>query len=447
MVGQIQHEYVSSNYNHMSFTLRSPGGGDVIPLWLENSGNVGIGGITSPTAKLHVAGSLYATGVATLNRANASVSPPSTSNHSLGTRIELYNASAVSWYAIGIESDTMWFNSDNHYKFYVDAVSKVDFDGSGVVNAVGGYKVNGTTAIDSNGISAHVGTTAPSSPSAGKLWFDTTSGAAAMYVYNGSGWDRMSNNVSATGGTVVTSGGYTYHTFTSSGTFTALSSGTVELLMVAGGGCGGSSTGGGGGAGGLIYNTNISVTPQAYTVTVGAGQPAAYKNTGRGSNSVALGLTAIGGGGGGWSEGDVTTGLPSSGGSGGGGQSYYFSADAGGAGTSGQGNAGGTGGGSYSGGGGGAGAVGTNASSGQAGVGGAGLAYSTIATATSTGASTYYAGGGGGAIGGSGGAGGGGAYTVAGTVNTGGGGGSDWGHGANVGASGGSGIVIIRYRG
>ena len=49
-----------------------------------------------------------------------------------------------SWYAIGIESNTMWFNSDGNYKFYVDAVSKVDIDSSGVVNAVGGYKVDGT---------------------------------------------------------------------------------------------------------------------------------------------------------------------------------------------------------------------------------------------------------------------------------------------------------------
>jgi hypothetical protein len=55
MVGQIQHEYAASNYNHMSFTLRSVGGGDIIPLWLENSGNVGFG-VTSPTAKVDTGG-------------------------------------------------------------------------------------------------------------------------------------------------------------------------------------------------------------------------------------------------------------------------------------------------------------------------------------------------------------------------------------------------------
>ena len=57
--------------------------------------------------------------------------------------------------------------------------------------------------------------------------------------------------ISATGGTIVTSGGFKYHTFTSSGTF-AVSAGTgdIEVLMVAGGGGGGrghARSGGGGG--------------------------------------------------------------------------------------------------------------------------------------------------------------------------------------------------------
>ena len=93
---------------------------------------------------------ITSTGVAALTRGNGSVGAPNTANHDTGTRIELYNSSATAWYAIGIESNTMWFNSDDHYRFYIDAVSKVDFDSSGVVNAVGGYKVNGTTVIDSS---------------------------------------------------------------------------------------------------------------------------------------------------------------------------------------------------------------------------------------------------------------------------------------------------------
>jgi hypothetical protein len=103
-------------------------------------------------------GTITSTGVAALTRGNGSVGAPNTADHDTGTRIELYNANATAWYAIGIQSDTMWFNSDNHYRFYTDAVSKVDFDSSGVVNAVGGYKVNGTTVIDSSRNLTNIGT-------------------------------------------------------------------------------------------------------------------------------------------------------------------------------------------------------------------------------------------------------------------------------------------------
>ena len=68
------------------------------------------------------------------------------------------------------------------------------------------------------------------------MWFDTTSGVNAMKVYNGTEFERMSNNFTATGGTITESGGYTIHTFTSSGTFTPNSTGSVDYLIVAGGG-------------------------------------------------------------------------------------------------------------------------------------------------------------------------------------------------------------------
>ena len=40
----------------------------------------------------------------------------------------------------------------------------------------------------------------------------------------------------STGGTITTSGGYRIHTFTTSGTFKAAISGSVQYLIVAGGG-------------------------------------------------------------------------------------------------------------------------------------------------------------------------------------------------------------------
>ena len=207
--------------------------------------------------------------------------------------------------------------------------------------------------------------TAPASSTAGDLWFDTVNNA--MKTYNGTSWDQLSNKFSATGGTesTYTSGGVTYkvHTFTSSGTFTAGSSGSVDVLLVAGGGAGGHRHAGGGGAGGVIASANKSLYAGSFTIVVGGGGYTAFGGvdlTGpSGSNTTAFGLTAVGGGGGGPNNNNGV-----SGGSGGGGGERSTS---GGSGTAGQGNSGGGSGSSGyggSGGGGGAGASGTNGSSG-----------------------------------------------------------------------------------
>jgi len=272
----------------------------------------------------------------------------------------------------------------------------------------------------------------------------------------------------ASGGTVVTSGGYKYHTFTSSGNFVLQASKNIEYIMVAGGGSSGSYAGGGG-AGGMLAGSVSNLSPNTYAVVVGAGGvhtgTDSNNSSDNGDDTTFNSLTAIGGGRG------ATGGVNGFDGGSGGGSSYGDSGTkSGGNGTAGQGNNGG--GASYSnpypsGGGGGKGAAGGNASSStQAGSGGAGInTYSAWATATSTGNSGYYAGGGGGGIaggqgytgggnGGSGGAGGGGAGGVAGSgqtagqANTGGGGGGGAYNGSNntyYPTNGGSGIVIIRY--
>jgi|5_EtaG_2_1085323.scaffolds.fasta_scaffold16763_4 hypothetical protein len=323
-------------------------------------------------------------------------------------------------------------------------------------------------------------TTPPSSPSAGDLWFNSATSTVsavsskALAVYNGDAWNQMSNLFAATGGTESTysSGGTNYkvHTFTSSGTFTVSGfSGSVEVLIIAGGGGGGGHSGGGGGAGGLLYygaetpktpnGAAISVTPQSYSIVVGAGgagSGAPYNTVdGRGvsgANSSAFGYTSIGGGGGGSANSSGLAGRD--GGSGGGGSRQT----AGGSATSGQGNAGGgSGSPSYASahypghGGGGAGAVGGAGTTSAGGAGGVGLQYSI------SGSATYYAGGGGGTLqdggggdkgaGGNGGGGAGrdGAIGEAGDPNTGGGGGGGYYGSGTGGGAGGSGVVIIRY--
>jgi hypothetical protein len=258
----------------------------------------------------------------------------------------------------------------------------------------------------------------------------------------------------ASGGTITADGNYTYHTFTSTGTFTALERiRGAEALVIAGGG--GGSHAGGGGAGGLRVVPGLLLPAgNTYTVTVGSGGAGAGTTPTKGSDSVFSTITSEGGGVGKYLSGGTDGG---NGGSGGGaGSDSGASARTGGVATSGQGNNGGnyTPTGNAGGGGGGAGAVGTANSSSTGGSGGVGSAsYSAWGYATSTGqnvGNTYYYAGGGGAggttAGGSAGSGGGGAGSTgtgtAGTANTGGGGGGGWG---TLGATGGSGVVIIRY--
>lgn len=256
----------------------------------------------------------------------------------------------------------------------------------------------------------------------------------------------------ASGGIVTTSGGYTYHTFNSSGTFIANRNLEVDSLVVAGGGSGGYDRGSGGGAGGYLASS-FSLANGSYLVTVGAGGATqnGYSQNNPGNNSSLLSMTSIGGG----SGVAGSFGAGRSGGSGSGGGSGP-GAPAGGAGTAGQGFSGGSAGASTggSGGGGGASASGINGgtANGTAGAGGNGLTWLN--------GITYAGGGGGGAAmdfgspraGGAGGSGGGGAggntngaSGVAGTANRGGGGGG----GANIpqgnGGAGGSGVVVIRY--
>jgi len=281
----------------------------------------------------------------------------------------------------------------------------------------------------------------------------------------------------------------------------------ISYLVVGGGGGGGytpgSWGGGGGGAGGfrefrgtnsgcyavspLNGATPITVTVQGYPIVVGGGgtagasgsgpsgpgSPGAFGCGGQGVSSVFSTVTSAGGGygGGGQPTSPTRTNPGGPGGSGGGTASPYTG------GGSAPTSPGGTGntppvsppqgqpGGSAIGhgnntspqyqrassGGGGAGAAASNQTSGGAGAGGAGVSTSI------TGASVARAGGGGGgaappcssngAAGGTGGGGAGGrpSAAVAGTANTGGGGGGG-GESVGNGATGGSGVVIIRYK-
>ena len=273
------------------------------------------------------------------------------------------------------------------------------------------------------------------------------------------GTSGVEEGMTATGGTITTDGSYKVHTFNSSGTFTVTNVGpvgTVDYLVIAGGGGAGSQEhGGGGGAGGYrnSYGSEaqggggssasaLSVSAQAYSITVGAGGTGgaggANNDGAAGNNSVFSSITSTAGGAG--------KGYPNVGGTGGsGGGSGGQSGGNGGSGTANQGYDGGgnnvTNG--SGGGGGGAGAAGQTTTSDYTGTGGNG--GNGVASAI-TGSSVTRGGGGAGGANtvGSAGSGGGGSNS-AGTANTGGGGGGQTGSG-NSGKNGGSGVVIIRYQ-
>lgn len=272
-------------------------------------------------------------------------------------------------------------------------------------------------------------------------------------VYGVTAGAAIPTTAKATGGTITYGVDYTYHTFTSSGTFTPSQALSCDYVVVAGGGGGGSGAasadnGGGGGAGGYRTAYAQSFTSgTGYTVTIGAGGGA----DANGSNSSLASFAATGGGRGGGQNSHYG----SAGGSGGG------SGNATASGQPGSGNAGGyspvegyagsTYGSYWAGGGGGASATGTSIGGGGDGI------LTTIGPVP-----TYYGGGGGGGFNsyadrrglpGLGNTGYGADYAgqwygtaQPGTVNAGGGGGGGASQGASIpGASGGSGIVIIRY--
>jgi len=319
------------------------------------------------------------------------------------------------------------------------------------------------------------------------VYVDATEGW--VYVNESNVGDLRPPYVTATGGTITTSGDFKIHTFTSSGTFTVTSAGlssgstTVDYLVVAGGGGAGSAYGGGGGAGGFRQSFpnpatgGLPVSVQAYPITIGAGGAGTPTTGNKGSNSVFSTITSGGGGFGGTHGPPDENGGP---GGSGGGSAGRFGPTTGGSGNTPpvsppQGSNGGscppgTPGSPYKGaGGGGTSAVGENGGDGTPNTEGADGGNGSPTTISGSPA-TYGGGGGGGGQhydpspnfrsgnGGSGGGGpGGNVFSgganpgVAGTANTGGGGGggvydSSQSPNQGGGGSGGSGVVIIRYK-
>ncbi len=140
------------------------------------------------------------------------------------------------------------------------------------------------TLIYRNGV--HVGTTGAAVTS----WTDDGLTPATDYTYSARHMllslisDPTSDvvarpTVQATGGTISQSGGYRYHRFTSSGTFTITREGHIDFVLIGGGGGGAAGGlnlsnecgGGGGGAGAALVSLNNQEPIGSFAVTIGAG--------------------------------------------------------------------------------------------------------------------------------------------------------------------------------
>jgi hypothetical protein len=315
---------------------------------------------------------------------------------------------------------SLWLDNDtgDFYVRFGNAWATVGGSGSGSAGATGATGPAGTNAgvydvstVSTGYFAVPVGNVAqrPATAANGYMRINTTT--HRVEVFYGNAWQTVaqlsSGAITATGGTITTSGSYKIHTFNSSSTFTITAgSGTIEYMLVGGGG---GATGGvsgvnygSGGAAGVVRTGNITLGEGTYTITVGAGGSA---GGGPGGTSEILGYASATGGNG------ATNGFA------GANNADYSGAANGGGGTEAGGGAG----------------AGGNASNNSGGIG----ALSSI-----TGASTYYGGGGGGGYSGPGGQGGGGNANSSGQANTGGGAG---GTSAGNNFSGGSGKVILRY--
>ena len=209
--------------------------------------------------------------------------------------------SAVTLSSLSASGGTLsWTASTNavEYFWYIGTAS-----GSGTI-LTSGKVVSGTLTVNFSATLAsgvtYYGWVIPRSST-------LTNGATTI----GSGsWSSASY---ATGGTISTTGGRRFHTFTTNGNFVLTTyppTGPIEVMCIGGGGGGGCQSGGGGGAGNMIAATFSSgggadqLSPGTYAVVIGTGGAGGQIGVSRGTNGTnttfaSTKIIALGGGGGG----------------------------------------------------------------------------------------------------------------------------------------------------
>jgi hypothetical protein len=174
--------------------------------------------------------------------------------------------------------------------------ASIDFS----ANGTGGKAISSYTVSSSGGVSNQSGS---SSPISIPTLTPGTTYTFTMTATNANGTSASSTSSSATpytatGGSITTSGGYRFHTFTGTANFILSgNSAPVEYVLIAGGGGGGSGIAGAGGAGGKQSGTS-TVSAGTYSVGIGGGGGGGSNdgNGGGGGPSTFNGITATGGG-------------------------------------------------------------------------------------------------------------------------------------------------------
>ena len=174
-------------------------------------------------------------------------------------------------------------------------------------------KLNSVTALteDSGQVAVNLGggSTAPSSPSNGDMYYDQSKGL--LKVWNGTRWKvvqilkELPGSGSGVGHEIkhVYTGGadYVMHIFHTSGFFTLNATTTCDVLLVGGGGSGGPSYGnadtgkGGGGAGGVQFRAGYSLPAGDYEIGIGRGGQTPLNDRGYEGESNFRYYTATGG--------------------------------------------------------------------------------------------------------------------------------------------------------
>tara|TARA_B100000131_G_scaffold288898_1_gene300550 strand:+ start:992 stop:2902 length:1911 start_codon:yes stop_codon:yes gene_type:complete len=133
-------------------------------------------------------------------------------------------------------------------------------------------------------------------PISGSVRWSTDLNNFEFYIGRGTSKWSTSNWMTATGGTVTTTGNFKIHTFYSSDTFSVGNGGDAEVWVIGGGGGGGgggaNSGSPGGGGGGLVY-AKVPLTGGNYSVTVGSGGQGGKASSGNSSAAGAGGNSSV----------------------------------------------------------------------------------------------------------------------------------------------------------